>query len=87
MPKTRKVTPPPMVVFFSEILVASIRPPSTASPVQSECPMQPPTMVPVSDLWLARAICVREKGAKKRERTRERLSRRGERKVNRGEQG
>lgn len=32
-----------MCTVLSEILVASMRPPTTAKPVQSICPMLPPT--------------------------------------------
>ena len=52
----RKSTPPLMSMVLSEILVASSFPPSTATPVQSACPMMPPVVTPNASFCAASAI-------------------------------
>mmetsp|Transcript_39084 Transcript_39084/g.93376 ORF Transcript_39084/g.93376 Transcript_39084/m.93376 type:complete len:237 (+) Transcript_39084:162-872(+) len=54
--KQRKSTPPAVTTMRSEMCSASTRPPSTASVVQHEWPMMPPSVTPKGSLAAASAM-------------------------------
>lgn len=53
---TKNKIPPARATCLSEMLEASILPPTTASPVQSACPIVPPIVTPNGSFDDAKAI-------------------------------